>query len=52
MKRFICTVAILLTMCVPTRAADGQTMDDTMNIILSHHGVEVEIDTIWNSIIL
>ena len=33
-------------------AADGLTMDDAMDIILSHHGVEVEIDTIWNSIIL
>ena len=51
MKRFICTVAILLTMCVTTPAADGLTMDDAMDIILSHHGVEAEIDTIWNSIV-
>lgn len=44
MKRFICTAAVLLVLCVPARADDGLSMDEAMDIILSHHGVETEID--------
>ena len=44
MKRLICSVAVLLTLCVPARAADGITMGEAMDIILDHHGVETEID--------
>ena len=44
MKRFICTVAVLLTLCVPARADDGLSMDEAMDIILAHHGVETEMD--------
>ena len=51
MKRMICTAAVLLVLCVPARADDGLSMDEAMDIILSHHGVETEMDTIWNSIV-
>lgn len=45
MKRFICTVAVLLALCVPVHAEDnGLSMDEATDIILSHHGVETEID--------
>ena len=45
MKRFICTVTVLLALCVPIRAEDsGLSMDEAMDIILTHHGVETEID--------
>ena len=44
MKRLICTVAVLLVLCVPARADDGLSMDEGMDIILAHHGVEIEID--------
>lgn len=44
MKRFICTVAVLLVLCVPARADDGLSMDEAMDIILAHHGVESEMD--------
>ena len=44
MKRLICTAAVLLALCVPARADDGLSMDEAMGIILSHHGVETEID--------
>ena len=51
MKRLICTMAVLLALCVPTLAEGVLTTDEAMDIILSHHGVEGEIDTIWNSIV-
>ena len=44
MKRLICTMAVLLALCVPARADDGLSMDEAMDIILSHHGVETEMD--------
>ena len=44
MKRFICTVTVLLALCVPARADDGLSMDEAMGIILEHHGVETEMD--------
>ena len=45
MKRFICTVTVLLALCVPIHAEDsGLSMDEAMDIILEHHGVETEID--------
>lgn len=44
MKRFICATAVLLALCVPARADDGLSMDEAMDIILAHHGVETEID--------
>lgn len=45
MKRFICTVTVLLALCVPIQAEDsGLSMDEAMDIILSHHGVETEMD--------
>ena len=45
MKRFICTVAVLLALCVPIRAEDsGLSMDEAMDIILSHHGVVTDMD--------
>ena len=40
MKRLICTMSVLLVLCVPVRADDGLSMDEAMDIILSHHGVE------------
>ena len=40
MKRLICTAAVLLALCVPARADDGLSMDEAMDIILSHHGVD------------
>lgn len=45
MKRFICTVTVLLALCAPVQAEDsGLSMDEAMDIILSHHGVETEMD--------
>lgn len=44
MKRLICSVAVLLALCVPARADDGLSMDEATDIILAHHGVETEID--------
>ena len=45
MKRFICTAAVLLAMCVPIHAeCSGLSMDEAMGIILEHHGVETEMD--------
>lgn len=44
MKRLICTIAIILALCVPARANDGLSMDEAMDIIMAHHGVETEID--------
>ena len=44
MKRFICATAVLLALCVPARADDGLSMDEAMDIILDHHGVETEMD--------
>ena len=44
MKRLICTAAVLLALCVPARADGGLSMDEAMDIILAHHGVETEID--------
>lgn len=45
MKRFICTVTVLLALCAPVHAEDsGLSMDEAMDIILSHHGVETEMD--------
>ena len=45
MKRFICTVAVLLALCVPIRAEDsGLSMDEAMDIILDHHGVVTDMD--------
>ena len=52
MKRLICTMVVLLALCVPTRAEGVLTTDEAMDIILEHHGVETEIDTIWNPIVL
>lgn len=44
MKRFICTAAVLLVLCVPARADDGLSMDEATDIILSHHGVVTDMD--------
>ena len=44
MRRFICTAVVLLVLCVPTRADDGLSMDEAMDIILSHHGVVTDMD--------
>lgn len=44
MKRLICTAVVLLVLCVPARADDGLSMDEAMDIILAHHGVEPEMD--------
>ena len=44
MKRLICTMAVLLTLCVPARAEGVLTTDEAMDIILEHHGVESEMD--------
>ena len=45
MKRLICTAAVLLALCVPVHAEDnGLSMDEAMGIILSHHGVETDMD--------
>ena len=30
MKRFICTAAVLLVLCVPARADDGLSMDEAL----------------------
>ena len=44
MKRMSCTAAVLLGRCVPARADDGLSVDEAMDIILDHHGVETEMD--------
>ena len=45
MKRFICTVAVLLALCVPAHAEDSAlSMDEAMEIILEHHSVETGVD--------
>mgnify|MGYP002404411508 CR=1 FL=1 len=45
MKRLICTAAVLLALCVPVHAEDnGLSMDEAMSIILSHHGVETDMN--------
>lgn len=45
MKRFICTVTVLLALCAPVHAEDsGLSMDEAMGIILDYHGVETEMD--------
>ena len=44
MKWLICTVAVLLALCVPVWADDGLSMDDAMDIILAHHGVVTDMD--------
>lgn len=44
MKRFICTVTILLALCAPVHAEDsGLSMDEAMDIILEHHGVVTDM---------
>lgn len=44
MKRFICTVTVLLALCVPAHAEDsGLSMDEAMDIILEHHGVVTDM---------
>ena len=41
MKRFICTAAVLLALCVPIHAeGSGLSMDEATDIILAHHGME------------
>ena len=41
MKRLICTMAVLLALCVPARADDGLSMDEAMdiisNVMVNHH---------------
>ena len=41
MKRLICTMAVLLALCVPARADGGLSMDEAMDIIsdvmVNHH---------------
>lgn len=45
MKRFICTVTVLLALCAPVHAEDsGLSMDEAMDIILDHHGVVTDMD--------
>ena len=44
MKRLICTMAVLLALCVPTRAEGVLTTDEAMDIILEHHGVVTDMD--------
>ena len=45
-------LAVCAALCAPVHAEDnGLSMDDAMDIILSRHGVETKIDTIWNSIV-
>lgn len=45
MKRLICTAAVLLALCVPAHAEDCElSMDEAMDIILSHHGVVADMD--------
>lgn len=45
MKRFICTAAVLLALCVPINAeGSGLSMDEAMDIILDHHGVETDMN--------
>lgn len=44
MKRFICTVTVLLALCAPVHAEDsGLSMDEAMDIILEHHGVVTDM---------
>lgn len=44
MKRLICTMTVLLALCVPARAEGVLTTDEAMDIIMEHHGVESEMD--------
>lgn len=45
MKRFICTVTVLLALCAPVHAeGSGLSMDEAMEIILEHHSVETDMD--------
>ena len=44
MKRLICTMAVLLALCVPARAEGVLTTDEAMEIILEHHSVETDMD--------
>ena len=44
MKRLICTMAVLLALCIPTRAEGVLTTDEAMDIILTHHGVETDMN--------
>ena len=44
MKRLICTMAVLLALCVPALAAGSLSMDEAMGIILDHHGVVTDMD--------
>ena len=44
MRRFICTAAVLLVLCVPAQADDGLSMDEAMDIILPHHVVVTDMD--------
>ena len=45
MKRLICTVAVLLALCVQVHAEDNElSTDEAMSIILDHHGVATEMD--------
>ena len=44
MRRLICTMAVLLALCVPARADGGLSMDEAMDIILTHHGVVTDMD--------
>ena len=44
MKRLICTMVVLLALCVPTRAEGVLTTDEAMDIILEHHGVVTDMD--------
>lgn len=44
MKRLICTMAVLLALCVPARAEGVLTTDEAMDIILEHHGVVTDMD--------
>ena len=38
MKRFICTAAVLLALCVPARADDGLSMDEAMTLYITDDG--------------
>lgn len=44
MRRLICTMAVLLALCVPARAEGVLTTDEATDIILSHHGVVTDMD--------
>lgn len=44
MRRLICTMTVLLALCVPARADGGLSMDEAMDIILAHHGVVTDMN--------